>query len=100
MIQVARWKIALVILATVFGIVFSAPNLVPQKTLDTLPKWVPAKQLNLGLDLRGGSYLQLSVDVPGLIHEHLINMVEDVRNGLNNEGIKGNPTLTGTTISL
>jgi preprotein translocase subunit SecD len=87
MIQVARWKIALVVLAVVFGIVFAAPNLIPQKALDRLPGWVPAKHVNLGLDLRGGAYLQLALDTQDLKHQRLVNLVEDIRNKLNDEQI-------------
>ncbi len=82
MIQVARWKVILVVLATVLGILFSLPNLLPQKTLDQIPKWIPAKHLNLGLDLRGGAYLQLSVDTAQLKKSRLVNLAEDIRSNL------------------
>ena len=101
MVQVARWKIILVVLATVFGIVFSIPNLFPAETLKRLPAWVPAKQLNLGLDLRGGSFLQLEVDTPQLKKDRLVNIVEDVRNEVNNEGIDAAPpVLAGDVITV
>jgi hypothetical protein len=72
----------------IFGIVFSLPNVLPQKTLDALPGWVPHQKLNLGLDLQGGSYLLYEVDTDALRAERLTNMVEDVRTTLRNEQIE------------
>jgi preprotein translocase subunit SecD len=66
MLTLSRWKIFAVILSVIFGIVFTLPNLLPQKTLDALPGWVPHQKLNLGLDLQGGSYLLYEVDTDAL----------------------------------
>ena len=41
MLTLSRWKVTAVILSVIFGIVFTLPNLLPQKTLDALPGWVP-----------------------------------------------------------
>jgi preprotein translocase subunit SecD len=87
MLTLSRWKVTVVILSVIFGIVFSLPNLLPQKTLDALPGWVPHQKLNLGLDLQGGSYLLYEVDTDALRAERLTNMVEDVRTTLRNEQI-------------
>ena len=82
MLQLSRWKVILVVLAAVLGIAFSLPNAIPQSTLDNLPGWVPAKRMNLGLDLQGGSYLLLEVDTAALAREKLVNLVEEVRTTL------------------
>ena len=37
MLTLSRWKIFAVTLSVIFGIVFTLPNLLPQKTLDALP---------------------------------------------------------------
>lgn len=87
MITLSRWKIIVCILATVFGIAFTAPNLLPQKTVDSLPVWLPHKKLNLGLDLQGGSYLLYEVDVDALKAERLTNLLEDVRSTLREKQI-------------
>ncbi|SFJ80334.1 protein translocase subunit SecD [Caulobacter sp. UNC279MFTsu5.1] len=88
MLTLSRWKVTAVILSVIFGIVFSLPNLLPQKTLDALPGWVPHQKLNLGLDLQGGSYLLYEVDTDALRAERLTNMVEDVRTTLRNDQIE------------
>jgi preprotein translocase subunit SecD len=87
MLRLSRWKVILVVLAVLFGVVFTLPNVLPQKTVDSLPGWMPNKKLNLGLDLQGGSSLLLEVDTKALKAERLTNILEDVRNNLGNEKI-------------
>jgi preprotein translocase subunit SecD len=87
MLTLSRWKIIAVTLSVVFGILFSLPNVLPQKTLDAMPAWLPHQKLNLGLDLQGGSYLLYEVDTDALHRERLSNLTEDVRTQLRNEQI-------------
>jgi preprotein translocase subunit SecD len=87
MLQLARWKLILVGLAAVLGLLFSLPNVLPASTLAGLPGFMPKQQLNLGLDLQGGSYLLLEVDTAALRRERLSNLLEDVRGTLRNEKI-------------
>ena len=82
MLALPRWKVAIALLAVLFGLAFTAPNVIPQKTLDGLPSWLPKSKLNLGLDLQGGSYLLLEVDTDSLRAEKLNNLVEDTRTTL------------------
>ena len=82
MITVARWRIVVVALATIFGILFTLPNLLPASMRESLPGFLPSKTLNLGLDLQGGSYLLYEVDVAALRQEKLVNLVEDTRTTL------------------
>ena len=82
MLRLSRWKVILVVLAVLFGVVFTLPNALPQKTLDALPGWVPKQKLNLGLDLQGGSSILMQVDTVALKKERLTNLLEDVRNAL------------------
>ena len=87
MLTLSRWKIILVVLSVVFGLLFSLPNVLPQSVRDGLPGFLPKQTLNLGLDLQGGSYLLLEVDTDALRAERLTNMVEDVRTTLREEQI-------------
>jgi preprotein translocase subunit SecD len=84
MLKLSRWKVVLVILATIFGILFTLPNVVPA---GSLPSWLPQQKLNLGLDLQGGSYLLLEVNTEALKREKLNNLVEDVRANLRQKQI-------------
>ncbi|ADG09926.1 protein translocase subunit SecD [Caulobacter segnis] len=87
MLTLSRWKIIAVTLSVVFGILFSLPNVLPQKTLDAMPAWLPHQKLNLGLDLQGGSYLLYEVDTEALHRERLSNLMEDTRTQLRSEQI-------------
>jgi preprotein translocase subunit SecD len=84
MIQIRAWKVVIVAIATVFGILFTLPNLVPA---GSLPGFLPQQRLNLGLDLQGGSHLLLEVDVAALRAERVTNLIEDVRRTLQQERI-------------
>jgi preprotein translocase subunit SecD len=79
MMNLARWKVIVVVLATVLGLLFTLPNLLPAKVRDALPAFMPKNTLHLGLDLQGGSDLLYSVDTVALRNERLTNMAEDVR---------------------
>ena len=87
MLQLRPWKVAIVVFALLFGVVFTLPNLLPRSVTDSLPGWVPAARLNLGLDLQGGSYLLLEVDTVQLKQEKLNNLTEDVRRVLGQQQI-------------
>ncbi|WP_296596883.1 protein translocase subunit SecD [Phenylobacterium sp.] len=82
MITVSRWRIILVVLATLYGIFFTLPNVLPKDVRDSLPGFMPKQTLNLGLDLQGGSYLLYEVDTAALRNEQLTNLVEDARTAL------------------
>ncbi|HMO43938.1 MAG TPA: protein translocase subunit SecD, partial [Phenylobacterium sp.] len=82
----SRWKIIAVVLAAIFGVLFSLPNILPQQTLSAMPGFFPRQQLNLGLDLQGGSHLLLEVDTEALRAERLVNVLEDTRVTLTRAG--------------
>ena len=69
------------VLAFLFGLVFTLPNLLPASVVGALPAWA-AQRLNLGLDLQGGSYLLYEVDTDALLTEQLTNLVDDARRTL------------------
>ena len=79
MIQLRPWKVVVVALAVVFGLLFSLPNAAPP---GSVPGWLPNQRLNLGLDLQGGSYLLLEVDLDSLHKEQLTNLTEEIRQAL------------------
>ena len=87
MLYFARWKITLVIVVCLAGIIFVAPNFLSSRQAGNLPVWLPHQQINLGLDLRGGSHLLLEVDVEALIKERLEAIVDATRTTLRQERI-------------
>ena len=82
MLYFANWKVLLICLVCALGVIFSIPNLFSPAQLDRLPRWLPHKQVSLGLDLRGGSYLLLQVDVGAAQHERLNALTDAVRSRL------------------
>ncbi|HEX2647178.1 MAG TPA: protein translocase subunit SecD [Candidatus Dormibacteraeota bacterium] len=82
MLYFANWKILLICAACALGVLFSLPNLFTPAQLAFLPKAIPHKQVALGLDLRGGSYLLLEVDVAAAQRDRLNSIVDGVRNAL------------------
>ncbi len=82
MLYFANWKVILICAICAAGVVLSLPNLFTEQQLATMPSWLPHKQVALGLDLRGGSYLLLEVDVAAAERDRLNSVEESVRNAL------------------
>jgi SecD/SecF fusion protein len=82
MMYFAPWKIALIALACLASVVFSIPSFFPAATVATWPSWLPKRQVNLGLDLRGGAHLLLEVDTSVVLRERLEALVEGARTEL------------------
>ena len=82
MVQLPLWQRILIVAVMLFGTLYALPNALPRSTLDGLPDWLPHDQVNLGLDLRGGSYLLLEVDLAALELEQLKDLAATVRDVL------------------
>ena len=82
MLYFAPWKITLVVILCLSGVIFTIPNLLSEKTVAVLPSWLPHKQVNLGLDLQGGSHLLLEVEAGVVVKERLNALVDSVRDTL------------------
>ncbi|MGD9869157.1 MAG: protein translocase subunit SecD, partial [Hyphomicrobiales bacterium] len=82
MLHFARWKTILVLIISIGGLLLASPNLVPASKLTGLPDWIPHKQINLGLDLRGGAHLLYQMDEKDLVADWLKNLRGDVRDAL------------------
>jgi preprotein translocase subunit SecD len=87
MLRFGPWKITLVCVLALLGVVFAAPNFLPRGAAERLPGWLPSKQINLGLDLQGGSHLLLEVDIGAVIAEHMESLVDEARVSLRGERI-------------
>ena len=86
MMNLSRWKVGLVLVAILLGIIFSLPNFLPADLRSKMEGFAPTKILNLGLDLQGGSYLLVEVDTDSLLTEKTTNLVEAVRQQLTEDG--------------
>ena len=79
MLYFAKWKIVLITLVSVLGILLALPNGLPTKTLNSIPEWIPKQTINLGLDLQGGSHLLLSMETDELLKDRLESLRSDFR---------------------
>lgn len=73
-----RWKVALLLIATLIGTALALPNVLPERVIG----WMPTGPMKLGLDLRGGASILLEIDPVDLRTNKLREMVRDVRGAL------------------
>ena len=88
MVYFSKWKVMFVLGVVALGLIFAAPNLFSEKFADAVPDFLPHKQVNLGLDLQGGSHLLLEVDVKSVLRERLTSAVEGARSVLRQARIR------------
>ncbi len=86
MLHFPRWKKILVVAICALGVIYAFPNAIDRSTVDewavTMPSWLPVQQLNLGLDLRGGSHLLLRVEYEQIVADRLEAIVGGLRTEL------------------
>ena len=70
------WKSFTVISLVLLGIIFSIPSIIYDDNSDN---WFLKNKINLGLDLQGGSYLLLEVQLEVLYKEELENFSDSIR---------------------
>lgn len=87
MIQFPRWKIVFVVALCALGAVFALPNVLPRSVVQSLPEWMHLRQINLGLDLQGGSHLLLEVEYQVVLRERLEDLVSSMRRVLREESV-------------
>ncbi len=80
MLYFPKWLVALILGICALGVVLTVPNLFSAQTVERWPNLLPKKQVSLGLDLRGGSYLLYEVDMRSVLTERLGNVLDGLRN--------------------
>jgi preprotein translocase subunit SecD len=83
----SRSKVIGILAVCLFGILFAMPNLFPKATVDQWPSWLPHRQINLGLDLKGGAYLLLQLDLNAMRAEQLESTLDSARTQLRNDKV-------------
>ncbi|GGI73387.1 protein translocase subunit SecD [Polymorphobacter multimanifer] len=79
MLDFPKWKIWTIAATLLAGLIFAMPNFVPASAW---PEPLPQGQLNLGLDLRGGSHLMLEATADDVLKARLEALEETVRTEL------------------
>jgi protein-export membrane protein SecD len=77
MMYFSALKTWLILGSCLLGALLCVPNLMPAPVA-----WLPWRTVHLGLDLQGGSYLLLEVDMKAVIKERLDGLVDGVRQAL------------------
>ncbi len=88
MVHFPKWQVILVAVVLVLGLLYAAPNLVSRDTAESLPGWAPNQQIHLGLDLQGGVYLLMEVDLEEVFKEQREELVNVLRADLKEARIK------------
>ena len=70
------WKSFTVLSLVLLGIIFAIPSIIYDESSEN---WFLKNKINLGLDLQGGSYLLLEVQLDVLYKEELDNFADSVR---------------------
>ncbi len=87
MLHFPSWKILTILATVLFGALLALPNALPRSLLAELPETIPARQIHLGLDLRGGSHLLLEVDTETALKQRMESLRDEVRTALRKEKI-------------
>jgi preprotein translocase subunit SecD/SecD/SecF fusion protein len=85
MLYFTRAKTLMIAAVCALGVLLSLPNLAPKPAF--LPGFFPWNQVHLGLDLRGGSYLLLQIDVSAVEKQDLASLVDETRQTMRKAGL-------------
>ena len=91
MLRFSTWKFASIIIVTLLAVLLTVPSMLQpasRKALkESLPSWIPAREITLGLDLQGGAHVLLEVDSPSVVKSMVDNIRDDVRRLLREEKV-------------
>ncbi|MDX5592826.1 protein translocase subunit SecD [Pseudovibrio sp. SPO723] len=95
MLYFARWKITLILLVVLAGVLATLPNFFSKSTLESWPDFMPKRQIVLGLDLQGGAYLLYEVDSEDYKQQQFRQLVGNVR-----QALRENPRIGYTGLGI
>src|SRR6476660_2396171 len=101
MLQVSTWTRLAVGLILLAGLLIAIPNALPDNVRAAFPRWLPSQTVTLGLDLQGGSYLLLEVELEAVQKDKLESLMGDARRALRKAHILyDNIGITSDTFSV
>ena len=101
MLQLTRWKIYGILTVVLAALIYLLPNVLPPASLAKLPAGLAAQHINLGLDLRGGSYVLLKVDDAALSNEKLQGLQDEIGEKFKDANIAADtPVRAGDTVTV
>src|SRR5689334_23905137 len=101
MLYISRWKALGILLIAFVVCSFAIPNFLPEKTVQSWPKWAQ-RHVVLGLDLQGGSHILLEVDTAAVRKEKVQHLLDDVRRALREArvGLSSAPAIRGNGVEV
>ena len=78
MLYFSRWKTAAILGTTLIVCLSALTNVLPAATFDSLPGWAQRK-IELGMDLRGGTHVQLQIDANDIRKQLVERLRDDLR---------------------
>src|SRR5512141_465527 len=93
MLYFTRWKAAAIVLTAFVVCLFAVPNFLPEKMVQSWPKWAQ-RHVVLGLDLQGGSHILLEVDTKTVrmetLRDDMRRVLREARIGYTGLVVRGN----------
>lgn len=86
MLIISKTRIWSTFIICLIGLIFALPSFVNQSTFDKLPKFMQ-HSVSLGLELRGGSHIQLEVGIDEVAKEFQEGIVDEARKQLRKQNI-------------
>ena len=91
MVYLSPFKKWLTIAICLVSLLYAAPNVLPREIIKPLAeissRWLPVHPVNLGLDLQGGAYLLLKVDIAVALRDRMNGTLDGVRQALQDKRI-------------
>jgi preprotein translocase subunit SecD len=83
MLRIATWQVVAILALVAAAALLVVPSFLEPQTMAalerTLPSWLPARPITLGLDLQGGAHLLMEVDKNQLVKGQVDQLRDDVR---------------------
>jgi len=89
MIHFERWKVWLIAIVCVWGILYTSPNMMSETLRASAAEkgWLPHKTISLGLDLQGGAHLLYQANMEKVVAERLVDIEDAAKKELRREKI-------------
>ncbi|APH54747.1 Protein translocase subunit secD [Granulibacter bethesdensis] len=99
MLYFSRLKTTTIYIVCLLGMLLCLPNLMARPAA-----WLPWRTVHLGLDLRGGSYLLMQIDMKAVVRERLESLSDTARQAMRNAhifytGLKAEPDANRIVLS-
>ena len=69
--NISKIRSLFILISVLIGLVYAMPNFINFGSKNVSYSFLPGKKINLGLDLKGGSYLLLQADMKIVFEEKL-----------------------------